>query len=166
MAAAAGASGQDVNRAFRQYNAVEPENRLVARTLERTWEQALLAQRALEEEYRSVPASAARTVQRGGACPDRGLGPRSAGAVAITTTSVEEKRQVVRLLLQRVVVWAPSSTHEVKVQLHWTGGTVTEHQVSRGVRTWEQVADATDNLATCAGAGRPRVGPPARWRTN
>ena len=59
------------------------------------------------------------------------------------TTSVVEKRQVVRLLLQRVVVWAPSSSQEVRVQLHWTGGTVTEHQISRAVRTWEQVADAT-----------------------
>ena len=28
------------------------------------------------------------------------------------------------------------------MQLHWTGGTVTEHQVSRAVRSWEQVADA------------------------
>ena len=45
-------AAQDANRAFRQYNAVEPENRLVARTLERTWEEALLAQRNLEEEYR------------------------------------------------------------------------------------------------------------------
>lgn len=42
---------QDAARAFRQYNAVEPENRLVARTLEQRWEEALLAQRALEEEY-------------------------------------------------------------------------------------------------------------------
>src|SRR5439155_717232 len=42
---------QDTDRAFRQYNAVEPENRLVARTLERKWEEALLGQRALEEEY-------------------------------------------------------------------------------------------------------------------
>ena len=45
-------ASQEANRAFRQYNAVEPENRLVARSLERAWEESLLAQRALEEEYR------------------------------------------------------------------------------------------------------------------
>jgi hypothetical protein len=135
-------TAQDVDRAFRQYNAVEPENRLVARTLERTWEEALLAQRSLEEEYdrfqRAQPVQLSAT--------ERALIETLARDLPALwqapTTSVEEKRQVVRLLLQRVVVWAPSSHQEVKVQLHWTGGTVTEHQVSRGVRTWEQVADA------------------------
>ena len=34
----------EVERARRQYNAVEPENRLVARTLERAWEEALAEQ--------------------------------------------------------------------------------------------------------------------------
>jgi len=58
------------------------------------------------------------------------------------TTSVEEKRQMVRLLLQRVVVWAPSSCQDVKVQLHWTGGTVTEHPIRRGVGSWGQISDA------------------------
>ncbi len=38
-------------RARRQYDAVEPENRLVARELERHWERALLAQRKAQEEY-------------------------------------------------------------------------------------------------------------------
>jgi hypothetical protein len=39
------------DRAARQYHAVEPENRLVARQLERGWEEALHAQRALEEAH-------------------------------------------------------------------------------------------------------------------
>ena len=38
----------EVERAARQYQAVEPENRLVAIELERRWEQALQAQRVLE----------------------------------------------------------------------------------------------------------------------
>ena len=38
-------------RAERQYQAVEPEHRLVARTLERRWEEALQDQRELEDEY-------------------------------------------------------------------------------------------------------------------
>jgi hypothetical protein len=41
----------EVERAARQYQAVEPENRLVAIELERRWEQALHAQRVLEEDY-------------------------------------------------------------------------------------------------------------------
>jgi hypothetical protein len=38
-------------RARRQYDVVEPENRLVARELERHWEQARLAQHKVQEEY-------------------------------------------------------------------------------------------------------------------
>ncbi|MGA2619953.1 MAG: hypothetical protein ABSF26_20245 [Thermoguttaceae bacterium] len=38
-------------RARRQYDAVEPENRLVVRELERHWEQALLGERKAQEEY-------------------------------------------------------------------------------------------------------------------
>src|SRR5260221_14385342 len=41
----------EVERAARQYQAVEPEHRLVARTLERAWEEKLVAQQQLEEGY-------------------------------------------------------------------------------------------------------------------
>ena len=41
----------EAERARRQYDAVEPEDRLVARELERRWEEALKEQRRLEEEY-------------------------------------------------------------------------------------------------------------------
>src|SRR5262249_38430721 len=44
-------AGHDSARAERQYHAVEPENRLVARTLERRWEEALQSERELKEEY-------------------------------------------------------------------------------------------------------------------
>ena len=41
----------EAERARRQYDATEPENRLVARELERRWEEALKERRHLEEEY-------------------------------------------------------------------------------------------------------------------
>lgn len=41
----------DAERARRQYDAVEPENRLVARSLERMWEEKLRAVEAIEQEY-------------------------------------------------------------------------------------------------------------------
>ena len=42
---------QEAQRAERQYHAVEPENRLVARSLEQRWEESLRTQCALQEEY-------------------------------------------------------------------------------------------------------------------
>ena len=41
----------DAERAARQYQAVEPENRLVARTLEQHWEAALTAEAQLKADY-------------------------------------------------------------------------------------------------------------------
>ena len=41
----------EAERARRQYDAVEPENRLVARSLERAWEEKLRAVEAIEQEY-------------------------------------------------------------------------------------------------------------------
>ena len=41
----------EAERAEWQYQAVDPENRLVARTLERRWEEALRDRRHLEDEY-------------------------------------------------------------------------------------------------------------------
>ena len=49
----------EADRAFRQYDATEPENRLVARTLERRWNEKLQQLAELEEAY-----SQAHQVQR------------------------------------------------------------------------------------------------------
>ena len=46
----------EIDRARRQYDAVEPENRLVARTLERRWEEALAAEQRLTAEYERFQA--------------------------------------------------------------------------------------------------------------
>jgi DNA invertase Pin-like site-specific DNA recombinase len=137
-------AAQDVNRAFRQYNAVEPENRLVARTLERSWEEALLAQRTLEEEYHRFQQTQPLRLSAAERAEIETLASNLPAIWRAPRTSVMEKRQIVRRLLERVVVRAPSSTQEVTVQLHWAHGTVTEHQVTRPVRGWKQVTGATD----------------------
>jgi hypothetical protein len=49
-------------RAFRQYSAVEPENRLVARSLERQWEEALAAEAELQREYARFQAERPATL--------------------------------------------------------------------------------------------------------
>ena len=137
-------AAQEANRAFRQYNAVEPENRLVARTLERTWEEALLAQRALEEEYHRFQKAQPMQLSAAERAQIETLARNLPTLWQASQTSMVEKRQIVRWLLQRVVVWAPASTQEVTVQLHWTYGTVTEHRITRPVHAWKHVTGAKD----------------------
>jgi len=49
-------------RAERQYQAVEPENRLVARSLEKQWEEQLRAVEAVEKEYRAWSSTRLRAL--------------------------------------------------------------------------------------------------------
>src|SRR5262249_27930761 len=67
----------EAERARRQYHAVEPENRLVARELERRWEEALKEQRRVEEEdARLGPSQPAGPCPPGaGQIPSPGAGP-------------------------------------------------------------------------------------------
>jgi hypothetical protein len=137
-------AAQETDRASRQYHAVEPENRLVARVLERAWEEALLAQRTLAEEYDRFQQAQPLRLSAAERALIETLASDLPALWESSQASVPEKRQVIRLLLQRVVVWAPSTTPEVKVQLHWTGGTVTEHHLRRAVRSWAQMPAARE----------------------
>jgi DNA invertase Pin-like site-specific DNA recombinase len=70
----------EVERARRQYAAVEPENRLVARTLERDWEKALTEQARLEAEHERARRAQGGSRGRAGRDPRSVAG--SAGALA------------------------------------------------------------------------------------
>jgi DNA invertase Pin-like site-specific DNA recombinase len=146
---------QDADRAFRQYDAVEPENRLVARSLEARWETALSGHRALREEYDRFRASRPLV-----------LSPSERRAIAELSQdlpslwhaplSVAEKRRVVELLLEKAVVHGGPG-ERVQVCLHWTGGVVTEHEVTRRVHCWSALStyDAiVSHIRTQCAAGR------------
>jgi DNA invertase Pin-like site-specific DNA recombinase len=137
-------AGHEAARAYRQYDAVEPEDRLVARTLERKWEEALRSQRTLEEDY----ARFQRDQPQGLTAAERGAIARLAEDLPRIWRSPEsgvaEKRRIVRSLLERVVVWAEGSSPEVTVHLHWSLGTVTAHRLRRTVGSWSRLAGAAD----------------------
>ena len=72
----------EAERARRQYDAVEPENRLVARELERRWEEALKEQRRLEEEYARFGRETSPGACRLASASRSGPGAGPAGPVA------------------------------------------------------------------------------------
>lgn len=158
---------QTVDRAFRQYDAVEPENRLVARTLEARWETALSEHRALGEEYdrfrasqplRLTPSDRRAIEELAKNLPRLWHAPPDAPSMP----SVAEKRRVVELLLERAVVHA-GTDEQLHVELHWAGGTdgaggmVTEHQVTRRVRRWSDLSTyeaIVSHIQEASAAGR------------
>lgn len=131
----------EAERARRQYDAAAPENRLVARELERRWEEALRQQRRLEEEYarfertQPVELSAAERQQIGALAHDL---PAMWQAPA---TTAADRQRITRLLVEEVVVAVRGDSERVDVTIHWVGGQATQHEVVRPVKCYEQLAD-------------------------
>jgi hypothetical protein len=116
-------------RAERQYNAVDPENRLIAATLEKRWEIALAgceqARARLADALAQAPRPEPIPAELRGAFADVGrrlpeVWPR---------LSAEGKKGLLRTLVEGVNL-ARASDGMVQVRIVWRGGLVSE----RGVR--------------------------------
>ena len=124
----------EAGRAQRQYDAVEPEHRLVADTLERRWNAALDHVAALERRLAALSAAAPPP-----AVPDRAvllaLAQDFSAVWADPASDPRIKKRVSRLLIQEIRV-APATERTLEVLIHWAGGTHTRLHVPRN-RTGE-----------------------------
>jgi excisionase family DNA binding protein len=123
----------EVERARRQYYACEPENRLVARSLERAWEEALAEQTRLEADYERVRRERLTAPSSAELLTIRNLAQDLPALWRAETTTQEERQTIVRLLLERVLVEVVDNTEQVRVTCHWHGGNRTLHQLTRPV---------------------------------
>jgi DNA invertase Pin-like site-specific DNA recombinase len=131
----------EAERAARQYQAVEPENRLVARALERRWEEALAEQGRLTEEYqrfcRGQPATLSAAEQE----QIRSLARDIPQLWHADTTTPAERQRLVRFLIEQIEVSVQGETDQVEVAIRWAGGFVSHHSLARAVQCYEQLAD-------------------------
>lgn len=134
-------AGQEVDRAARQYQACEPENRLVGRELERRWEEALRSRQRLEDDYERWRATAPGRLSPDDERAIRGLAGDLPAVWGAPTTTPAERQRVVRLLVERVSVVVDKASERVDVELHWAGGLVESHTLSRPVRRYDLRAD-------------------------
>jgi DNA invertase Pin-like site-specific DNA recombinase len=129
------------DRAARQYQAVEPENRLVARELERRWEEALQQQQRLQAEHEQFQRQQPARLTAAEREQIRELARDLPGLWQAATTTAADRQRVVRLLIERVVVEVQGQTEQVDLTVHWAGESVTRHRLLRGVQRYEQLAD-------------------------
>ncbi|HET8629153.1 MAG TPA: recombinase family protein, partial [Thermomicrobiales bacterium] len=123
-------------RAQRQYDACEPENRLVARTLEARWEEALAAVAQVERE-----GAAAR---RGALAPLTAAEQEAARALAsdlpavwqAPTTTAADRKRLLRLVVQEVTVTVAPGGRAAAVAIRWSGGATTMHAITRPPVGW------------------------------
>lgn len=119
----------EVTRAYRQYDAVDATNRLVAAELERRWNAALTAQANLEEELNSLRRTRSQSISEGQRRELLALGADLRRLWDHSESSPEYKKRILRTVLSEVVVAAADS--EVLMLLHWKGGDHTELRLKK-----------------------------------
>ena len=123
----------EVERAARQYHAVEPEHRLVARTLERAWEEKLASQQQLEEEYHRFVQRQPRLLSETEREAIRRLATDIPTLWSASTTTAADRKEIIRQVVERVIVDVQGSSERVKVCIEWIGGGHTEGVVIRPI---------------------------------
>jgi hypothetical protein len=134
-------------RVERQYQAVEPENRLVARNLEQRWEAALKDVRTLEEEYARFRQQQPATLNEHELAQVRALAEDLPALWDAPTTTAADRQQIIRFLVERVVIAVEGNTNQVKVTLEWLGGCTSRHELVRPVLSYRQMVEHDRLLA-------------------
>jgi len=132
-------------RAQRQYDAADPENRLVADELERRWNQALERVREIEQriaQHSGAPKEEpAPTVEEFST-----LAERLEELWQHADTHPQLRKRIVRSLIQEVLVDVDAAAGEIVLVLHWKGGLHTEVRVPRRRRGQNSTQTAPETL--------------------
>jgi DNA invertase Pin-like site-specific DNA recombinase len=117
------------DRAFRQYDAADPANRLVAGELEVRWNRALAHVADLEGKIAAHDT----------AMPTAAIEPSSLGVLASNlkavwsapTTDARLKKRIVRTLIHEVVADIDDAASEIVLVVHWVGGAHSEMRLPK-----------------------------------
>lgn len=139
-------------RARRQYDAVDPDNRLVASELERRWNEKLVQLRDLEIQRESLDQTKSAAAL---SAEDRArlmsLGKDLAKAWNSSGASIETRKKIIRLLVKEIIVDIVDDS--LALVIHWQGGDHTEMTVKKnkiGQTRWTVEADVVDLVRVLA----------------
>ncbi len=137
----------EATRAERRYRAVDPEHRLVARGLEREWEQRL------QDVARADAELAAREQRRpqGLSSQERHLIARlgqDLGRVwAAPTTGDRDRKEVLRTLVEEVMVQVDRPAAQAQLTLRWRGGALSTLLVPLPRSTYQPLRTNEETVA-------------------
>ena len=116
----------EAERAERQYRAVEPENRLVARGLETEWEKCLRDLAAAEAELERREKQRPHTLSEEEKERIHSLGTDLHKVWTAPTTTDRDRKELLRRLLEEVMITVDRPERRAHLTLRWRGGTLTE----------------------------------------
>ena len=117
-------------KAERRYLAVDPDNRLVARGLERDWEAKLAALAAAEAELASRERRRPRTLTAAERAAIGALGGDVARVWSAPTTTDRDRKELLRTLLEEVIVNVDRDAAQAHLTMRWRGGAISQLDVA------------------------------------
>src|SRR6516162_7424787 len=132
-------------RAHRQYDQVDPDNRLVASELERRWNEKLANVHALEEQLAQHDTGRAFALNAKDRDRLLALGSDLSRAWDEAGASIETRKKIVRLLIAEII--ADVVGDKLELVIHWHGGDRTRLSAKRnrvGQNQWASDADVVD----------------------
>jgi len=119
--------------AARRYEAVDPDNRLVAAELEARWNMALCRVGEMEGRLRQIEA----TDHGAARIPDKetllSLAHNLPSVWNAATTDMRLKQRITRILIQEIIADVDESAGEIVLMIHWAGGRHSELRVKKNL---------------------------------
>jgi excisionase family DNA binding protein len=140
----------DASLAERRYAACDPDNRLIAAQLEKSWEAALRRVAACEARLEAMRRPDPTAVM-----PDfTGLADDLKAAWDAPNVSMRARQRLLRALVTDIIADVDETTREVVLTIHWRGGQHSQLRVRKpktgehGCRTSEQALAVMRSMAT------------------
>jgi hypothetical protein len=131
----------EAERARRQYDAVEPENRLVARSLEHAWEEKLRAIECIEQEHARWRSEEPLIISAADRAQLQMLGENLPRIWHAVTTSAADRKRILRLVIREVVLDQRRLQGQVWLKIVWQTGATSEHRFQRRVHAYRYYID-------------------------
>jgi hypothetical protein len=141
----------EADLARRRYRAVDPDNRLVARSLEREWNEKLAEVEKLEREYAMLPQQAALVLTAEQRERVRNLARDLPAIWHAPTTTFVQRKQLMRWLIKDVTLSKRGNI--IAIAIRWQTEAVTHLSIPRCKNSWElrqtspQVVDRVRELS-------------------
>src|SRR2546429_1706869 len=119
-------AGYEAARAERRYRAVDPDNRLVARGFERGWDESLSALESAKTELARRERERPRVLTHEERDRLLALGPDLAVVWHASTTTPRDRKELLRTLLEEVIIKVERDKAAAHLTLRWKGGALNE----------------------------------------
>lgn len=119
--------------AARRYEAVDPDNRLVAGELEARWNAALQRVGEVEARLRHIEATSEGTAKIPNKETLLSLAQNLPAVWDAETTDMRLKQRIIRILIQEIVADVDEQTSEIVLVIHWAGGRHSELRVKKNL---------------------------------